>query len=333
MVALILGLADGPDARTTPPTRWPSRSGRPTASGSASAHLDRSSTARPSRRWTGGVDAVRAGRARGARPGARRDRTAPRPPRPRPAGVAAPHGRTMVPGRPRDDRLGRRGRRRHRRSIRSSSRSAASATGCSRRPGSSPSARTGEPAQAVHPPPRRRGPPGAVRLRDARRARLLRPPPHGDRGRAEGRPRHRRQPGRCPTSSWRSSSRTRRSSSAIPGIGRKLAERVIFELKEKVAAAGTAALAAGGRTGGRRDRGRRRPPGARLQPGRGPRGVAGRAPRPGHRRNSGGPGEGCAGRCCANDGLWRSLRGRLPGEAPGWTRHAASGVKSKRCRE
>ena len=32
---------------------------------------------------------------------------------------------------------------------------------------------------------------------------------------------------------------------AIPGIGRKLAERVIFELKEKVAAAGSAALAAG----------------------------------------------------------------------------------------
>ena len=32
----------------------------------------------------------------------------------------------------------------------------------------------------------------------------------------------------------------------IPGIGKKLADRVIFELKEKVAAAGTAALAAGG---------------------------------------------------------------------------------------
>ena len=32
---------------------------------------------------------------------------------------------------------------------------------------------------------------------------------------------------------------------AIPGIGRKLAERVIFELKEKVAAAGVAAAAAG----------------------------------------------------------------------------------------
>jgi Holliday junction DNA helicase RuvA len=32
---------------------------------------------------------------------------------------------------------------------------------------------------------------------------------------------------------------------AIPGIGKKLAERINFELKEKVAAAGTAALAAG----------------------------------------------------------------------------------------
>ncbi|HKB27670.1 MAG TPA: Holliday junction branch migration protein RuvA [Candidatus Limnocylindrales bacterium] len=35
---------------------------------------------------------------------------------------------------------------------------------------------------------------------------------------------------------------------AIPGIGKKLAERVIFELKEKVAAAGLAAGAAGGTT-------------------------------------------------------------------------------------
>jgi Holliday junction DNA helicase RuvA len=33
---------------------------------------------------------------------------------------------------------------------------------------------------------------------------------------------------------------------AIPGVGRKLAERVIFELREKVAAAGTAAGAPGG---------------------------------------------------------------------------------------
>ncbi len=35
---------------------------------------------------------------------------------------------------------------------------------------------------------------------------------------------------------------------SIPGVGRKLAERVIFELKEKVAAAGLAAGAAGGTT-------------------------------------------------------------------------------------
>ena len=32
---------------------------------------------------------------------------------------------------------------------------------------------------------------------------------------------------------------------SIPGIGKKLAERIIFELKEKVAAAGTAAITAG----------------------------------------------------------------------------------------
>jgi Holliday junction DNA helicase RuvA len=37
---------------------------------------------------------------------------------------------------------------------------------------------------------------------------------------------------------------------AIPGIGKKLAERIIFELKEKVAAAGTAAAAAGTTAGG-----------------------------------------------------------------------------------
>ena len=37
---------------------------------------------------------------------------------------------------------------------------------------------------------------------------------------------------------------------AIPGIGKKLAERVIFELKEKVAAAGVAAIGAGSARGG-----------------------------------------------------------------------------------
>lgn len=37
---------------------------------------------------------------------------------------------------------------------------------------------------------------------------------------------------------------------SIPGIGKKLAERIIFELKEKVAAAGTAAVGAGSPRGG-----------------------------------------------------------------------------------
>jgi holliday junction DNA helicase RuvA len=37
---------------------------------------------------------------------------------------------------------------------------------------------------------------------------------------------------------------------SIPGIGKKLAERIIFELKEKVAAAGVAALAASGSAAG-----------------------------------------------------------------------------------
>ena len=36
---------------------------------------------------------------------------------------------------------------------------------------------------------------------------------------------------------------------AIPGIGKKLAERIIFELKEKVAAAGVAARSAAGAGG------------------------------------------------------------------------------------
>ena len=67
---------------------------------------------------------------------------------------------------------------------------------------------------------------------------------------------------------------------AIPGIGKRLAERIIFELKEKVAAAGVAARSAGrsGRSG--RGRGRRRAPGPRLLAGRGARrleGCAGRA--------------------------------------------------------
>ena len=42
---------------------------------------------------------------------------------------------------------------------------------------------------------------------------------------------------------------------AIPGIGKKLAERVIFELKEKVAAAGVAAVGASSAVGGQASEG------------------------------------------------------------------------------
>ena len=71
---------------------------------------------------------------------------------------------------------------------------------------------------------------------------------------------------------------------SIPGIGKKLAERVIFELKEKVAAAGVSVSGSsvvGAAASEGRDR--RRAPGARLFAGRGARGVAGGAGR-GRRR-------------------------------------------------
>ena len=61
---------------------------------------------------------------------------------------------------------------------------------------------------------------------------------------------------------------------SIPGIGKKLAERIIFELKEKVAAAGVAA-----RLGGRRRRAR-----ARARSSRRCRRSATRWPRPARRR-------------------------------------------------
>ena len=83
---------------------------------------------------------------------------------------------------------------------------------------------------------------------------------------------------------------------SIPGVGKKLAERVIFELKEKVTAAGVSVAAAGrprgGRSRRRRDRGR--PPGARLLAGRGPRGVAGGALGGRRRQHAGRPGQGRA---------------------------------------
>ena len=69
---------------------------------------------------------------------------------------------------------------------------------------------------------------------------------------------------------------------SIPGIGKKLAERIIFELKEKVAAAGIAARAAGGAVAGvgaAESEVVGGAPGPRLLAGRGPRGVADRARR------------------------------------------------------
>ena len=67
---------------------------------------------------------------------------------------------------------------------------------------------------------------------------------------------------------------------AIPGIGKKLAERIIFELKEKVTAAGVAVsgAAAGGRGGAAR---------ARSSPRS--RRSATRWPRPARRRGSRSP--------------------------------------------
>ncbi len=82
---------------------------------------------------------------------------------------------------------------------------------------------------------------------------------------------------------------------SIPGIGKKLAERIIFELKEKVSAAGIAASVGAARGHRRRgERGRRRAPGAGLLPGRGPRGVPHRPRRSDDRRHARGPGQGRA---------------------------------------
>ena len=82
---------------------------------------------------------------------------------------------------------------------------------------------------------------------------------------------------------------------SIPGIGKKLAERIIFELKEKVAAAGVAAIGPSG-PGGRRGRGRdrRRAPGARLLAGGGARGVTRGAGRGRRREQPRGAGQGGA---------------------------------------
>ena len=216
---------------TTPPTRWRSRSASPTANGPASGErrAPRPGRDRPDRTPR---ERLRAGRSRGARPGARA-RAAGSGSEARPViasieGVVGRDRRRFARPRGRRDRLPR----------------------LRRRPTSSPARRARERAQAPHPPPRPRGPPGAVRLPDGRRAGLLRAAPDGDRGRAQGRPRDRRQPaGRRPPA--RDPRAGRGAPREHPGVGKKLAERIILELKEKVAAAGVAA-----RVGGRRRRAR-----------------------------------------------------------------------------
>ena len=191
---------------TTPPTPSRSRSGSPTrerAGGPAAAR--RSWTARPSRRSP-------AARPPTSGPSARRS--------PRERAAAAPP--SAAPRRRRDagDRLGRGRRSAPSRPIRSSSRSAGSATGCS---------------------PRRRciataQPGGRLKLHTYHLVREDQQALYGFRTAEElgffnllltvtgvgpeGRPGDRRAAGRPPTSSSRSSSRTRPCSCAIPGSAR-----------------------------------------------------------------------------------------------------------------
>ena len=247
---------------TTRPTRWRSRSGPRTPSGpggrgSRSSVLDRAAVDPIARGEPASANALRARRARGARARRRPPGRARQPLGAEPM-IASLEG---VVGGDRRRLAGRRGRRRRVPGV--------------RRAVGARAARARRPAQALHLPPRARGPAGAVRLPDVRGAGVLQAAAHGD-GRRARRSRWRSSArARPPTSSSRSCSRTRRCSSSIPGIGKKLAERIIFELKEKVAAAGVAAIGVRGRPARRvRGRGRRRAPGAGLLAGRGARGVA-----------------------------------------------------------
>ena len=234
MVAVILQLARGPDARRhrrRPRHRDLHRqrgaARRPASTPAATAKsrpvMDRSAD-RPDR---AGRDALRAVRARGARRERGRRQGSRR-------ATASPLARPR-------DRLGRGRGRRDRRRTRSSSRSAGSATGCSRRPSVHRDRDPGRPAQAPHAT--------TSSARTSRRCSASAPPRSSgsstccSRSPASARRSRWRSsaPAPPPTSSSRSSSRTRPCSSSIPGIGKKLAERIIFELKEKVSAAGVAA--------------------------------------------------------------------------------------------
>ena len=103
---------------------------------------------------------------------------------------------------------------------------------------------------------------------------------------------------------------------SISGVGKRLAGRIILELKEKVAAAGTAAAACGGGPRGAggptRGRGRGGPPGARLhawpRPARPPRAAGAAAAR----RDARGPGQGRP----AGHLRRRRLTRREPADAP-----------------
>ncbi len=81
---------------------------------------------------------------------------------------------------------------------------------------------------------------------------------------------------------------------SIPGIGKKLAERIIFELKEKVSAAGVAAGSSAAVLDRVRRRGGRRAPGPGLLPGRSARGVTAGSQRPLGRRRARGARQGGA---------------------------------------
>ena len=225
-----------------------------------------SSIARPSPR-SPVVRRLRPRRARGADPGARRCQG-------RAPACSGPRRRATQPV----IALGRRRRRGHRGRFARPRGRRDRLPGLRRAggPGLGPGRR---PAQALHPPPRARGPAGAVRVPHARGARLLRAAADGHRGRAEGRPGDRRQPAgrRPPAGDHRAG--PGRCSSSIPGIGKKLAERIIFELKEKVAAAGVAARSAAGAGGAGETEVVAALQALGYSPGRGARRVPGRAAR------------------------------------------------------
>ena len=97
---------------------------------------------------------------------------------------------------------------------------------------------------------------------------------------------------------------------SIPGIGKKLAERIIFELKEKVSAAGVAAGSAAAVSSASEGEVVGGAPGPGLLAGRGARGVAARAQRPVGRRGARGARQGGAPDAAARLGRSRIARHR-----------------------